>query len=248
MALKAKNIQVAGFDEVRVWGTVWRMAGHATLCLDRLVLENERPLFVSVACVANRIPRRRRAQLLADEPTVGVMTIRTLNEPFLHAVVERHVELRLDLLMAGIAETRLSLDQEKLIHHSLVGRMAAQAAQVILAVSRPGKIHVICARTVAFQTPLSDVFGSCFLKVEDFAFVTTTVDVLGAWTMTGFATVSFCAVLGFQYIVPVTGLLKRIEDILVADLAGIGPYILGGGRLLRRFVGWIFRRYGRRYL
>jgi hypothetical protein len=56
------------------------------------------------------------------------MTIRTLNEPFLHSVVERHVELRLDLLMAGIAESRLSLNQKELIHHSLVGRMAAQAA------------------------------------------------------------------------------------------------------------------------
>jgi hypothetical protein len=56
---------------------------------------------------------------------------------------------------------------------------------------------MICARTVAFQAPLSDVFGSCFLKVEDFALVPTTVDVLAAWTVTGFATVSFGSVFGF---------------------------------------------------
>jgi hypothetical protein len=106
---------------------------------------------------------------------------------------------------------------------------------------------MISARTVAFQTALGDVFGSCFLKVEDFVLVTTTVDVLSAWTMTGFATVSFVSVFGFQKIVPVAGLLETIKLFLVAGLAGIGPYVLRGSRLrgsrLRtRFARRIFRR------
>ena len=197
MALQAKNVQVAGLDQVRVWGAVWGMTGHATLGLDRLVLDNKGALFIGVARVANRISRRRRAKLLADEPTVGVMTIRTLNESFFHSMVKRHIELRLNLLMAGIAKSRLSLDQEELIHHSFVGRMATQAAQIIFAVCRARKVHMICARTVALQTPLGNVLGSRFVEVEDLALVPTTVDVLGARTVTGFATVSFGSVFGF---------------------------------------------------
>ena len=63
-----------------------------------------------MACEANRIARRRGAQLLTNEPTMGIVTIRTLNEAFLHAMVEGHIELRLDLLMAGVTEVCLSFD------------------------------------------------------------------------------------------------------------------------------------------
>jgi hypothetical protein len=86
------------------------MTGHATLSLDRLVLEHKGTLLIRVACEANRIPRCGRAQLLANEPTVGVVTIRALNESFFHAMVERHIELGLDLLMAGVAKGWLSFD------------------------------------------------------------------------------------------------------------------------------------------
>ncbi len=89
---------------------MWRMAGHATLRLDRLVLEHKGSLLIRMACEANRIPRCRRAQLLANEPSVGIVTVRALNEPFFHAMVERHIELRLDFLMAGVAEAWLNFD------------------------------------------------------------------------------------------------------------------------------------------
>jgi len=85
---------------------------------------------------------------------------------------------------------------------------------------------------VTFQTALIDVFGSRFLKGEDFALVTTTVNVLGAGTMTGFATMGFGSVFSLQEIVPVAGLLKIIKYILVAGLAGVCSDILRhfGGR------------------
>jgi len=86
------------------------MAGHAPLCLDRLVLEHKRSLLICMARVANRIPRCRRPQLLANEPTVGIVTIGALNKSFFHAMVERHIELRFDLLMAGVAEGWLRFD------------------------------------------------------------------------------------------------------------------------------------------
>jgi len=100
MTLQAKDVEVAGFYQARIRGAVWRMTNHATLGLNWLVLENERSLFVGVAGIANRIARRRRAQLLADESAVGVMTIGTLDESLFDTMVEGHVKLRLRLLMA----------------------------------------------------------------------------------------------------------------------------------------------------
>ena len=127
VTLQAQNVQVAGLDQTWIRRSMWGVADYATLCLDRQVLENERSLFIRVAGVADRIPRGCRAKLLADESTMGIMTIGTLNEPFFHPMVERHVELRLDFLMAGVAEIRLSFDQKGLIRHSVVGRMTVQA-------------------------------------------------------------------------------------------------------------------------
>ena len=86
------------------------MAGHAPLGLDRLVLEHKGSLLICMARVANRIPRCRRPQLLADEPAVGIVAIGALNKSFFHAMVERHIELRFDLLMAGVAKRRLRFD------------------------------------------------------------------------------------------------------------------------------------------
>ena len=104
---------------------MWRMAGDATLSFDRLMLKNERTLFVSVARVAHLISCRCRAQLLADEPTVRIVTIRALNESLFHPVVERHVELWFDLLMAAVAQGRLSFGQKEFIGSRVVSGVAA---------------------------------------------------------------------------------------------------------------------------
>jgi hypothetical protein len=137
---------------------MWGMAGLAAFRLYRLVFEDERSLLVHVACEANRIPRRRRAQLLAHEPTMGIVAIRAFQQPFFHPVMKRHVELRLDVQVTAIAEGWLSLDQQKLILDCLVGRMAAQAAQVVLTMRRAGKVHVALSRAVAVQATLVDLF------------------------------------------------------------------------------------------
>ena len=132
------------------------MAGHATLGLYCLMLKNEGTLLINMAVEADSISRGRRAQLLADKPTVWVVTIRTLDQSLFHPMVERHVELWFDLLMAAVTQSRLRFGQEKLIGHSVVGRVATQAAQVILAMRRARKVHVISAVAVAFETVLVD--------------------------------------------------------------------------------------------
>src|SRR6516225_12453475 len=84
VALQADDVQVAGFDQTRIWRAMGRMAGHATLCFDRLVLKNKGSLFVRMAGVADLISRGCRAQLLADKSAVRVVTIRALNQSLFH--------------------------------------------------------------------------------------------------------------------------------------------------------------------
>ena len=219
VTLQTQNIQVAGLDQARIRRSMWRVAGYATLSLDRQVLENERSLFIRVAGVADRIPRGCRAKLLADEPTMGIMTIGTLNEPFFHPMVERHVELRLDLLVAGIAEIRLSFDQKVLVRHSVVGRMAIQTAQIILAMCRAGKIHVVFARAVTFQTALVDFFWRCSLEAEDLFGIAWVVDMTSSRPVASFASLLGWAATLVERGFPVRRFVKIVVDILVASLA-----------------------------
>ncbi len=109
MALQAEHIKIAGLEQMRIWGTMRRMARFTAFCLDRLVFEDEWALLVGVAREADGIPRSRRPKLFPDETSMRVMTVRALNQPFLDTVVEGHVELRLHLQMAGVAELRLRL-------------------------------------------------------------------------------------------------------------------------------------------
>ncbi len=202
------------------------MAAHAAFGLHGLMLEDERSLFVDVACEANRIPGGRRTELLAHEPAVGIMAIRALNEPFVHPVVERHVELRLDVEVAAVAKGRLALDQQKPILVCLVGRVAAQAAQVVLAVCRAGKVHVVFPRTVALQTALVNLLGRRCLEAENLLRVGV-LGMSGTGSVTGFATVSLNPLLGLENAVPVARRLQSVEDVFVTGLAGVCSYILG---------------------
>jgi hypothetical protein len=83
------------------------MARHTAFCLDHWVLENKRPLFVYVACETNGVSRGRRPQFLANKPSVLVVAIGALNEPFSYTVMEGHVELGFPIQMAAVAQLRL---------------------------------------------------------------------------------------------------------------------------------------------
>lgn len=58
MALQTKHIEVARLQQMRIGGTVRRVARFAAFGLDRLMFENERSLFIRVAGKANRVARR----------------------------------------------------------------------------------------------------------------------------------------------------------------------------------------------
>ena len=121
MALQAEDVEVAGLEQMWIGGAMRRMARLAALWLVRLMFENEGALLVGVAREADSIPRSRRPKLLPDESAMGVMAIRAFDQPFLDSVVEGHVELRLHLQVAGVAELRLCFDEHELLRGGVVG-------------------------------------------------------------------------------------------------------------------------------
>ena len=231
MALQANDVQIAGLNQSGIRRTVWRMAGHATLGFDRLVLKNKGSLFVRMAGVADLISRGCRAQLLADKSAVRVVTIRALNQSLFHPMVERHVELRFDLLVTAVTQSGLSLGQEELILHSTVNGVATQAAQVILAMRRAGKVHVISARRVAFQAALVDFLCRRSFETENLLGIAGIVDMAGSRPVAGFASLLGGTTMSIKCGFPVRGFVEVVENILVAGLASFGTRVFSRRRL-----------------
>ena len=159
MALQTKDVEVAGFEQMRIGRAVWRVTRLAALDLSAGVLEDEWPLLVHVAREADGIPPCRRTQLLSEEAAMRVVTIRTVHEPFLNAVMKGHIELRFHLQMAAVAQLGLCFNQQELLCAGMMGGVTVQATYIAFAVSRAGEIHVILPRYMALKTPLAYFFG-----------------------------------------------------------------------------------------
>ena len=93
MALQAEQVDVAQFHHVGIWSAVRQMARLASIGLYRLVLENKRTLLVRVALEADRILRGRSPHLVGLYRSVYVVAIAALDQPFVHSMMEGHVEL-----------------------------------------------------------------------------------------------------------------------------------------------------------
>lgn len=58
--------------------------------------------------------------MLRPRRTMHIVTIRALNQTLIHAMVERHLELRFLLQVTGVAESWLRFHQKKLFRLSMV--------------------------------------------------------------------------------------------------------------------------------
>lgn len=84
------------------------MARNATLCLDWLMLKDERTLLIDMACEADSVSCCRRPKLFPNESTMGIVAICALHQSLFHPMMEGHIELRLHFYVAAVTEIRLS--------------------------------------------------------------------------------------------------------------------------------------------
>src|SRR5579883_242178 len=97
------------------------MTGLASFDANRGMLVNEGPSFVHVAfqtrfLVAERLFDHARPVSHAPgwrERAVGIMAVRALHEPFVHAMLGRHLELGANRVVAAVAEFTLLFRDRK---------------------------------------------------------------------------------------------------------------------------------------
>ena len=90
------------------------VAGLASIYLDGRMLVDKWALLVDVAFEADRILRGRSAHLLGTDGAVHVVAIAALDQPFVHPMMKRHLELSFLLKVASVAELGLSLYEQKI--------------------------------------------------------------------------------------------------------------------------------------
>src|SRR5271154_3186328 len=135
---------------------------------------DKRPLLVGVARKTDRILRGGSAYLFRADRPMDVVAITALDQPFVHAMVERHCKLRFLVEVARVTELRLGLNQQKLRGLRMVGRMTRRTTDVVLRVLRIDRIHVLRSTGVAGQAAGVDLFGGVFAKDEDLGLIATT--------------------------------------------------------------------------
>jgi len=241
VALQAEKVHIADLQHVRVRAAVRQMARLASIHLDGLVLIDKRPLLFGVALKANLVLIRSEAYLLRASRPVHVVAIAALDEPFIDAVMEWHLELGLLREVAGVAEFGLGLDEEKFLRFGVVRGVARDAAHPVLGVYGIDGIHVFGAAGVACQAARVDFFHGDALEGEDLGDVAAARDVFRTGTVTGFATLMSRTFLGVQSRLPVRGFFPIVIDIGVAGLADLRAHIGGPGLRVRRLGGRCFR-------
>ena len=120
MALQAEQIYIADSQHVNVCAPVRDVAGCASLDLHWFVLKDKGALLVGMASEANRVLCRCTPHLFGKDGAVNIMTVAALDESFVNAMMEGHLELRPLLQVAGITKLWLRFHEQELFCFGMV--------------------------------------------------------------------------------------------------------------------------------
>ena len=208
------------------------VAPQASLRLDRGMLVNERPTRLRVALGADRILIGRGFQVVVSEGAVRIVAVRASHEAFIHPVVERHIEGRLDVRVALEAKGRLFGLEQDSFGSSLMHGMAGDAAYVGLGVRRSKEVRM--SSCMATEAGGIHSLGSGCGGIEYLGLVAARLDMCLAWAVAALAGNTRAAMLQRQLGVRIR--VKFLRLLSMAGRAGFGTNIVGRihGSLLRR--------------
>ena len=109
-----------------------RVATQAPFRLHSCMLINEWPARLGMALGADRILIGRRLYVVVPKGAVYVMTVAALDQPFVHLVVERHIERRFCVAVALEAKRGLRSLQKRFPVPFGVDAVATDAADARL--------------------------------------------------------------------------------------------------------------------
>ncbi len=186
------------------------MAGFAALNLHHLVLEYERTSLIGVARVAHRVLRCGCPHLLCPNRAVRIVAVAALDQTLVHPVMERHRELRLFLQVARVTKLRLRLHQQEFRILRVMRRVAIHAANIVLVVFRPRKIHLLFARRVASEAAIIDCLRALRFEAEDLRHVHGIRHVPRSGPVASLAALMRCAAALIQHRLEVRRFLKAV--------------------------------------
>ena len=102
-------------------------------------------------------------------------------------MMEGHCELRFLRGVAGVAKLRLFFYKQEFRILAVMGRVAIQAAHIILAVLGARKIHLLFAGNVAGQAALVNCFRGGRFETENFLWIAGIIGVRRAGAVASFA-------------------------------------------------------------
>jgi hypothetical protein len=108
---------------------------------------------------------------------VRIVAVRAGHESFVDPVLERHVELRPHVLVAGIAEVHLAFREERLGRLRFVDRMAVGADNVCPGVFGSPNVGARKSIRVAGQAAINNLTGLFLRKGKDLGLVAARLDV-----------------------------------------------------------------------
>ena len=173
-----------------------------------------------------------------------IVAIAALHQPFIHPMMERHVELGLLLEMTGVAKLGLGFYEQEFLGLRMVRRMTGNATHVILSMLRVDVVHVLRAARVARQAARVDLLGRMVLEDKNLCDIAPSGNMSGPGTMTSFASLVRWTSLGVERRLPMRRFLPVVVDILVAGLAGFRSDIVGSIRWRAGCFGLAWRRAG----
>ena len=100
--------------------------------------------------------------------------------------------------MTRIAKIRLRFGQQELLCFRVMRRMTRNATHIVLRMDGVDRVHMLRAARVAPQTSIVDFFGRMLLKHKNLGLIPSTLYVVFAGTMAGFAPVPLRASLRIE--------------------------------------------------
>lgn len=237
MAFETNSKDGGARQHLWIGGAVRHVAGLASVDANRGVLVDKRSALVGMAFEARLLvtfllidqvssrahPPRR------GESAVRIMAIGTLNGTLIHAMLERHGELRLHGSVAGIAElTLLLLREEKFRGFRIMDGMAVGANDVRLRVRAAADVRPRERLRMAAQAGIESFLWSDFGKRDDSRLASVSFDVGFPGSVAAFATGIFGRLLtaGDALVVGVTE--ELVENRSVAGLACFAANVVRG--------------------
>ena len=174
VALVAQGVDRGHIQQPGVLRAMRSVAGQAALRLDRGVLVHEWPAVLHVALGADRILIGRGPDVVVPKGAVNIMAVAALDQAFVHLVVEGHIECRLHIGVALIAERGLGRLEQRLLL-AAVNVVAADAADARLGMRSTFEVGM--RSRMAAQARGVHLFRRSLGRVEDLGYVAAAVNV-----------------------------------------------------------------------